>query len=128
MDEVRRLGVYDDKQLFDINAVCMYLQVMTLLDIVDAKGQQISEEAFKGTKLLDRYSALKWPRQPVITTKQRNLWKAALEAVFISLGMVLQQSLGECTRAPNQVWRNFFYPGTQATCCHIDNRTGDSIY
>jgi hypothetical protein len=31
------LGVYNDKQLFNINAVCMYLQVMTLLDIVDAK-------------------------------------------------------------------------------------------
>jgi hypothetical protein len=55
------LGVYDDKQLFNINAVCMYLQVMTLLDIVDAKGQRISEEAFEGMKLLGRYSVLKWP-------------------------------------------------------------------
>jgi hypothetical protein len=39
----------------------MYLQVMTLLDIVDAKGQWISEEAFEGMKLLGRYSVLKWP-------------------------------------------------------------------
>jgi hypothetical protein len=39
----------------------MYLQVMTLLDIVDAKGQWISEKAFEGTKLLGRYSVLKWP-------------------------------------------------------------------
>jgi hypothetical protein len=28
---------------------------------------------------LGRYSVLKWPWQPVIMTKQRNLWKAALE-------------------------------------------------
>lgn len=46
-------------------------------------------------------------------TKQRNLWKAALEAAFTSLGMVLQQSLGEWMRAPTQVWRNFFNLGTQ---------------
>jgi hypothetical protein len=39
MDKVCRLGVYNDKQLFDINAVHMYLQVMTLSNIVDAKGQ-----------------------------------------------------------------------------------------
>jgi hypothetical protein len=39
MDKVCKLGVYNDSQLFDINAVCMYLQVMTLLDITDAKGK-----------------------------------------------------------------------------------------
>jgi hypothetical protein len=46
MDEIQKLGVYDDSQLFDINAVRLYLQVMTLSDISDAKGQQISEEAY----------------------------------------------------------------------------------
>jgi hypothetical protein len=39
MDEVHKLGVYNDSQLFDINTICMYLQVMTLLDIADAKGK-----------------------------------------------------------------------------------------
>jgi hypothetical protein len=39
MDAIRQLEIYDDKQLFDINAVRMYLQVMTLSDIVDANGQ-----------------------------------------------------------------------------------------
>jgi hypothetical protein len=31
----------------------MYLQVMTLSNIADAKGQLIAEEAFKGQKLSD---------------------------------------------------------------------------
>jgi hypothetical protein len=53
MDAIRQLEIKDDKQLFDINAVQMYLQVMTLSDIVDANGQQISDEAFKGQKLSD---------------------------------------------------------------------------
>jgi hypothetical protein len=61
MDEVRKLGVHNDSKLFDINAVHMYLQVMTLLDIADAKGKRISDKAFKGTKLTDRYSVQKWP-------------------------------------------------------------------
>jgi hypothetical protein len=39
MDEVCKLEVYNDSQLFDINAVCMYLQVTTLSDIADAKGK-----------------------------------------------------------------------------------------
>jgi hypothetical protein len=41
------------------------------------------------------------------------VWKAALEAAFTSSGMVLKQSLGAWTRAPTQVWRNFFNPSTQ---------------
>ncbi len=90
MDEIQKLGVYDDSQLFDINAVWLYLQVTTLSDIADAKGKQISEEAYKGTKLSDWYSTLEWPRQLVLMMKQWNLWKAALEAAFTSSGVVLK--------------------------------------
>jgi hypothetical protein len=113
MDEVRKLGLYNDKQLFDINAVQMHLQVTTLSDIADAAGHRITEEAYKGQKLSDRYSRLKWPRQPVITTKQRNLWISALDTAFTSSGVVLKQSLGAWTRPPTQVWQNFYNPGTK---------------
>ncbi len=82
MDKFWKVGIYDDHQLFDINVIHMHLKVMTLSDIVDAQGQQVTEEAFKGKKLSDRYSKLKWPRQPVLMTQQCNLWKAALEAAF----------------------------------------------
>jgi hypothetical protein len=55
--------------MFDVNAVWLYLVwIMTLSDIVDAKGIQIVNDAFNGKKLSDRYSTLKWPRQPVVTT------------------------------------------------------------
>jgi hypothetical protein len=60
----------------------MHLKVMTLSDIVDAQGKWITEEAFKGMKLMDQYSKLKWPRQLVTTTKHWNLWKSALQAAF----------------------------------------------
>jgi hypothetical protein len=87
----------------------MYLQVTTPSDIVDAKGQMITDDAYRGQKLTDWYSMMKWSRQLVITTKQQNIWKAALEAAFtLSAGVVLKQPLGEWTERPTQIWRNFY--------------------
>jgi hypothetical protein len=91
----------------------MHLQITTLSDIADANGWKITDEAFKGQKLSDRYSRLKWPRQPIIMSKQRNLWKAALEAAFTSSGTILKQPLGEWTGPPTQVWRNSYNPWTK---------------
>jgi hypothetical protein len=62
LDAIQQLGLYNDKQLFDINAVQLYLQITTLSDIVDAKGIQIVNDAFNGKKLSDQYFALKWLR------------------------------------------------------------------
>jgi hypothetical protein len=124
MDAIQQLEIYDDKQLFDINAVPMYLQVTTLSDIADANGHRISDEAFKGQKMSNQYSRLKWPRQPVVTTKQRNLWKAALEAAFTSSGMALKHPLGEWTGPPTQVWKNFYNPGTNRV---VTSMTGSTI-
>jgi hypothetical protein len=61
----------------------------------------------------DQYSQLKWPRQPVTTTKQQNLWKAALEAAFTSSGRILQQPLGKWTGPRTQVWQSFYNPQTE---------------
>jgi hypothetical protein len=73
MDQIQQLGTYNNCQLFDINAVQMHLRVTTLSDVVDAQGKHITEELFKGARPTDWYSQLKWPRQLVTTTKQRNL-------------------------------------------------------
>jgi hypothetical protein len=59
----------------------MNLQVTTLFE-----GKCITVEAYTGMKQSDWFSTLKWPWQTVITTKQQNLWKAALEAEFTSSG------------------------------------------
>jgi hypothetical protein len=115
MDEIRKLGIYNNHQLFDINAVRMHLKVTTLSDVVTAQGKQITGEVFEGTKPTDWYSKLKWPRQPVTTTttKQRKHWKAALEAAFTLSGRSLQQPLGKWTGPPTQVWQSFYNPRTK---------------
>jgi hypothetical protein len=53
MHEIWKLGIYDNSHLFDLNAVRMHLKVTTLSDIVDAQGKRITEESFKGMKLMD---------------------------------------------------------------------------
>jgi len=71
MDDFRALQNLDDADLYDINRVRIFLQVMTLSDNVDAAGLSITAEAFDASKLLDRVSPLKWPRQLKITTNKR---------------------------------------------------------
>jgi hypothetical protein len=112
MDEFRRLGLYNNRQLFDLNAVRLHLQVTTLSDIADAQGKKITKEVFAGMKPTDRYSKLKWPRQLVTTMKQWNLRKAALEATFAPSGRALTKRLGKWTGPPTQVWRSFYNPWT----------------
>ncbi len=113
MDKIQLLSNYNNRQPFDINAVQMHLRVTTLSDVVDAQGKHITEEIFKGARPTDRYSHVKWPQQPVTTTKQQNLWKAALEAAFTSSRRTLQQPLGKWTGPPTQVWWSFYNPWTK---------------
>jgi hypothetical protein len=51
-------------------------------EVVVSRGKHIVVEAYKGKKQMDQFLTLKWPWQPVITTKQQNLWKTALEVVL----------------------------------------------
>jgi hypothetical protein len=80
-----------------------------LSNIADAAGKAISAEVFAGKKSSERFSRHRWPRQPVVTTRQRNLWKKALEAAYTSTGRVLKTLLGQWTGPPSQVWRQFYY-------------------
>jgi hypothetical protein len=74
------------------------------------KERRSPRKFFAGMKPTDRYSKLKWPRQPVTTTKQRNLWKAALKAAFAPSGRALMKRLGKWTGPPTHVWRSFYDP------------------
>ena len=60
MDDFRQLQLFDDEDLYDINRVRMYLQVTTLLDIVEAARCSMANEAFKVKQFTDQQSPLKW--------------------------------------------------------------------
>ena len=108
MDDFRHLHIFDDADLSDINLCRIFLQLTTLSDITDGSGTQITEEAFQGKCLSDRRSMLRWPRQLVVTTRQGNLWKKAVEAAYTSTCRTLHQPLGKWTGTSNQIWKTFY--------------------
>ncbi len=55
MDECHNLGLYNSWQLFDLNAMKVYLQVTTLSDVVDGRGKCITVEAYTGKKQLPHF-------------------------------------------------------------------------
>ena len=47
MDDFHAHGIFDNDQLYNLNLCRIYLQVMTLSDIMDGPGNWITDEAFK---------------------------------------------------------------------------------
>jgi hypothetical protein len=52
MDAICQLEIYEDKQLFNINAVRMYLQVTTLSEIADCQWTMNLGQSFQGTEIV----------------------------------------------------------------------------
>ena len=70
MDTFRQSGQFSGKDLINLNAVRLYLQVGTLADITSADGQSIDEYAHRAHKCPYRLSSLTWIRQPEISLHQ----------------------------------------------------------
>jgi hypothetical protein len=107
MDKICSLGIFSD-QLYDINGCCLHLKVMTLSDITNGSGTCIITEALDVAPLVDWFSPLKWPHQPVVTKSQQNLWKHAIEAAYLSNGSYLWSLLGTWVSTPSMIWHNFY--------------------
>jgi len=110
MDDFRTLQNLDDSDLYDINRVQIFLKVTTLSDSVDAAGLAITVEAYNANKLTDRSSSLQWPRQPLVTTKQKNLWQKALHSAYTTDGHHLHNHLGAWTQQSNLTWNMLWHP------------------
>ncbi len=62
-----------------LNRCRLYLQVLTLSDIVSADGLCIVPDVFIGIPLSDRKSTLRWPCQQRPCSKSWAIWKTALQ-------------------------------------------------
>ena len=125
MDDFGLLSNLTPDDLYDINRVRIFLKVTTLSDITDGCGVYITEDAFSARPLSDRSPKLRWPRQPSITTRQRNLWKTAIESAYTSWGRRLHHPLGHWTGPPNQIWSTIYHPAsnTVTATSHLANTT-----
>ena len=127
MDVFRELPNFSGDDLYDINRVRIFLQVTTLSDITDGSGKNITEDAYEARPMSDRKARLRWPRQLFITTKQRNLWKKAIESAYTSWGRKLHQPLGQWTAPPNQIWSGM-YDKTSDTITIKDTQNSSNQY
>jgi hypothetical protein len=125
MDDFRHLNIFSDSDLYDINRCRIFLKVTTLSDITDGLGRCITEEAFKCRAFTDRQSPLLWPRQPVLTTQQKNLWKKALEAAYTSTGRVLHEPLGMWIAQSNMNWNAYYDTGSHTVRLINDGTDAD---
>jgi hypothetical protein len=95
-----------------MNACRMYLQVVTLADMVDSSGKKVLPEYLKGSRRPDRCSVYKWPYQELpnaMTWKRwaRNIWKLYLKP-YTKRGK-LCMPLGRWLQASpiHQKWRDY---------------------
>jgi hypothetical protein len=98
------LKKYSPQQQKDINLVRLYLQVMTLSDISESNGIDISAWALVGKRNPDHQVRRNWPRQSQPTIHQLKLWNEYVKYHFIRYGTKWKTRLG-LTR-PN-TWGEF---------------------
>ncbi len=78
MDIFCRSRDFSETNLRNLNAVRMYLQVATVVDIATADGQYLNTKTLHANKLTTCWLVWSWIRQPEITLSQRALWTKAL--------------------------------------------------
>jgi hypothetical protein len=97
---------YTAYQLGQINRCRVYLQVLTLADIVSADGLCIIPDILVGAPLLDRKSTLNWPSQQRPSNKDWAVWSSALRSLQPKHKLVIP--LGEwLVSSTHQQW--FWY-------------------
>lgn len=102
MDYFIALG-YTASALGALNRCRIYLQIITLSDIVSADGSSIMPGVFHGIPLEDRVSTLKWPCQQRPPARDWELWSSALHSLQPRNHLI--QPLGEwTTHKSHQTW------------------------
>jgi hypothetical protein len=96
---------YPRKVLATLNHSRLYLQALTLSDIIAANGQYILPTARDGIRINTRLSLLQWPAQDRNTSGEWSLWKSALSQV--ETHGRLKTPLGLWVHATHQQWDNF---------------------
>jgi hypothetical protein len=117
MDVFLRSGTFSSKDLVNLNAVRLYLQVATLSDISSAHGRSIDRHALGAEKHPYRKSILSCVWQPIITSEQRKLWIKALSSCFLRTREPggqgrLTHPLGPWIGSSHQRWRYYYNQNT----------------
>ena len=81
MSEISKLNL-PKQQNIQLNAYRLYLQVVTLSDILNPDGSTINHHFLDVTKPIQSRSTVRWPNQPLPYPQACNLWKKTVRKVF----------------------------------------------
>ena len=105
MSEIIRNTSYSMDELKYINYCRLYLQVLTLSDITEGSGNQITTHAAEGIRDYSCISTWKWPQIPYPPAHAWAKWRGAIESTFlIRNSRHLQCPLGKRLDEPHQKW------------------------
>ena len=102
-----------------INRCRLYLQVLTLSEIVTADGETITEKAWSGIRDSTIKSPYRWPRQPRPPSKDWRIWQTAITVCYLGSGRRLRGPLGNW-RGTDNSWEWFFAPDERRLYQRID--------
>jgi hypothetical protein len=99
---------FSPRQLSRLNLCRLYLQVISLSDMVSADGKCIIGPVLEGKKLMDRRSNLNWPEQGCPSKSDWRLWASALQPLHSNTKLIKPINMG--SRSDHQSW--FWYLDT----------------
>ena len=86
MKEIYRKYKENKRLLKQMNRCRIAVQAITLADITDSEGKEISEEAMQGQKPTHRRSKIDWPTMGRIRKKYWKEWKNCIRETFCIRG------------------------------------------
>ena len=105
MSEIIRKTSYSMEELKYINYCRLYLQVLTLSDITEGNGRQVTTHAAEGIRDYSRVSKWNWPNIPYPPAHAWAKWRGAIEATFlVQDSRQLRHPLGNWLDEPHQKW------------------------
>ena len=111
MEEIISKASYNEKELTAINRCRMHLNVITVSDITDGDGLQISAEMYMGNRDPDRVSNWRWPVAPAPPRRDWDIWRGALDSTILRTDTrFLRKPLGVWTDEPHQRWKWYVSP------------------
>ena len=98
MDHILKSKRFTATELGDINQARLFYRALMVSNIANAAGTKIDEAYYS----MDRparqdHSTWRWPTQPFITSKQRNLWEKAIKLTLTDKYKNLKRRLGKWT-------------------------------
>ena len=100
---------YSKEKLQILNRCRIYLQVLTLSDIMTGKGNSFTC-SFKCKRDHQKHNNFNWPKQPEPSTAMKKIWSAALRKTFGLKAGIIEHNLGPWLHSDTSYWIWFFHP------------------